>query len=94
MNITKVILICSFIKVISSLLTVPPTWVTSPYVQADHRRVINGDACNSKTGNNTTPTGTLAFPTAFASIPNLGYGISNYQGNFIYMQEMMGWVKK
>ena len=65
---------------ISSLFTVPPTWITSSYVQADSARVINGDACNCTTGNNATPTGTLNFPTAFTAIPNLGYGISNYQG--------------
>ncbi len=61
-------------------MTVPPTWVTSSYVQANSQRVIDGDICNCKTGNSQTPTATMTFVTAFGAIPNLGYGISNYQG--------------
>lgn len=42
--------------------------------------MIDGDLCLCKTGNTSTPTTNMPFTTAFLSIPNLGYGISNYQG--------------
>ena len=61
-------------------MSVAPTWVTSSYVQANSQKVINGDLCNCTTGNTQTPTATMTFVTAFTLIPNLGYGISNYQG--------------
>ncbi len=61
-------------------MSVAPTWVTSPYVQAKSHRVINGDLCSCTTGNTSTPTATMNFANAFTLIPNLGYGISNYQG--------------
>jgi hypothetical protein len=61
-------------------VSVAPVWITSSYVQAASRRVINGDICSCTTGNSSTPTATMTFTTAFTIIPNLGYGISNYQG--------------
>jgi hypothetical protein len=63
-------------------VTVAPTWVTSPFVQANSQKIINGDVdvCNCPTGNTSTPTATMLFVTAFSAIPHLGYGISNYQG--------------
>ena len=78
MKLMNLILVYSIIFVRS--ITVVPTWVTSPYVQANSQRVIDGDICNCKTGNSSTPTATMTFVTAFTLIPNLGYGISNYQG--------------
>jgi hypothetical protein len=63
---------------------VPPTWLTSSYVQANSYKLINGDLCNCVTGNSSTPTATMLFATAFTIPPNLGYGISNYQGNLVY----------
>lgn len=39
-----------------SLIQVPPTWITSPYIQADHYNVIS-----TKTGNTSTPTATMTF---------------------------------
>jgi hypothetical protein len=61
-------------------VSVAPVWITSSYVQADSRRVINGDICSCTTGNTATPTATMTFTTAFTVVPNIGYGISNYQG--------------
>jgi hypothetical protein len=84
----KFVLITVLIEPITSVVVVAPTWITSPYVQADSKRIINGDLCSCTTGSTTTPvpTGTLLFTTAFPSIPNLGYGISNYQGiNLCYI---------
>jgi hypothetical protein len=57
----------------------PPTWLTSPYMQAGSFLLIN--TTTSPTGNNTTPKGTITFPKSFTSTPNLGYGISRYEGN-------------
>ncbi len=59
---------------------VVPNWVTSSYVQADSQKIINGDICSCTTDSSLTPTATMNFATAFTLIPNLGYGISNYQG--------------
>lgn len=61
---------------------VAPTWITSSYVQAASKKVIDGVACSCKTGNTSTPTATLTFVTAFSAVPNLGYGITNYQGKY------------
>lgn len=63
-----------------SVIQVAPTWVTSSYLQANSKKVINGDATGTTTGNSSTPTATVPFTAAFPSVPNLGYGISNYQG--------------
>lgn len=62
----------------TALIQVPPTWVTSNYVQAANVAVIN----NILTGNSVTPTATFVFGFAFSSVPNLGYGIFGYEGNF------------
>ena len=81
MNFIKIVITISFVECVMSVITtVNPTWITSNFVQADSRRVIDGDACACKTGNSSTPTATMPFATAFPSIPNLGYGMSNYQG--------------
>jgi hypothetical protein len=67
---------------VSSLAQVAPTWITSSYVQAASYKIINGDACGCKTNNASTPTASITFATSFPAIPNLGFGISNYQGTF------------
>jgi hypothetical protein len=59
---------------------VAPTWTTSNYLQAGSKLIINGNACNCKTGNSSTPTASVTFATAFAEAPHLGYGTSSYEG--------------
>lgn len=58
---------------------VAPTWITSPYIQAASKKIIDGDLCTCKTGNTSTPTATMTFTTAFSAPPNLGFGVTNYQ---------------
>jgi hypothetical protein len=58
-------------------VSVSPTWVTSSYVQAGSSSLIN----NVRIGNESTPSATLTFGTAFTSAPNLCYGIINYEGD-------------
>jgi len=72
-----------FVIQIKSVTVVAPTWITSSYIQAGSKKIINGDTTGTTTGNSSTPTGTLTFTTSFSQIPNLGYGISGYQGNFV-----------
>lgn len=60
---------------------VAPTWTTSNYLQAGSKLIINGYACNCRTGNSSTPTASVTFATAFAQAPNLGYGTSSYEGS-------------
>lgn len=55
---------------------VPPTWLTSSYIQSNSKSIIT-----TLTGNSMTPTATLTFATAFSSIPNIGYGIAGYEGD-------------
>lgn len=59
---------------------VAPTWLTSNYIQADSRKVIDDSITHNITGNTSHPNATLTFANAFTVVPNLGYGISNYQG--------------
>jgi hypothetical protein len=73
------ILVYTLIYFVRSI-TVAPSWVTSPYVQADSQKIINGDICSCVTDSSSTPIATMNFVNAFTLIPNLGYGISNYQG--------------
>lgn len=68
-----------------SINTYTPTWITSNYIQADANRVIN----NVKTGNSSTPSAMIPFTFAFAVVPNLGYGISNYQGILLFISKVM-----
>lgn len=62
---------------------IAPTWITSNYLQAAARKVIDGDLCSCKTGNTSTPTATLNFNFAFPTAPNLGYGCSGYEGSYL-----------
>lgn len=84
---------CTFLIIIGSLVSVAfgqvaPTWITSSYVQAASQRILNGDACGCKTGNASTPTATMTFASAFSAVPNLGFGITNYQGDDVFGSEM------
>jgi hypothetical protein len=79
MNLLKATIVSRIILVVCSI-TVAPTWVTSPYVQADSHKIIDGDLCSCTTGNSSTPTAIMTFINAFSSQPHLGYGISKYEG--------------
>ena len=61
-----------------------PNWLTSNYLQTGFKKVIDGDLCGCKTGSTSTPTSTLTFTTAFTVLPNLGYGMTSYQGNLFF----------
>jgi hypothetical protein len=63
-----------------STISYPPNWVTSPYMQAGSFLLINTTGSANPVGNNTTPKGTINFNRSFTSVPNLGYGISRYEG--------------
>ena len=64
---------------------VEPVWVTSNYFRAGNEAVIN-----SLTGSSVTPMYTFTFSSALPGIPNLGYGIKNYEGTLcIYRQAMI-----
>lgn len=73
-------IIISALVSLSLSIALPPIWLSSPLVQTDKKKVINGDLCNCKTGSNANPlpSATLTFISSFPSIPNLGYGLSGY----------------
>lgn len=77
------LVLCALWKEVTSA-GVPPTWVTSSYVQADTNNIIT-----SITGNTATPTATLNFATAFSSLPNIGYGMIGYVGKNIFIKGMI-----
>lgn len=52
-----------------------PIWITSPYLKAGTSHIIT-----TITDSTQTPTATIPFSSAFADIPNLGYGASTYLG--------------
>ena len=81
-----IIVLCGFWTEVLSA-GVPPTWLTSSYVQADTNTIIT-----TLTGSNSTPTATLNFVTAFSSLPNIGYGIIGYVGKtfFILGDDFLG----
>lgn len=81
MGFSYVFLCALLFRLSTSIIQVAPTWITSNYLQADSKKVINGDVTGTTVGNASTPTATIPFTTAFGAVPNLGYGISNYQGN-------------
>jgi hypothetical protein len=76
---TLLILIEVILKISESAAPVAPVWITSTFVQAASNKVIN----NVLTGNSATPTATMNFAPAFSAPPNLGYGVTNYQGKII-----------
>jgi hypothetical protein len=65
-----------------ALSQVPPTWQTSSYVQAGSFKVVDYVTCSCSVGNTSTPTASTSFTTAFGAPPNLGYGVSGYEGNY------------
>lgn len=64
--------------------SVAPKWLTSPYFRAGNQAVIA-----TLTGNSVTPTFTFTFSSALTADPNLAYGIKNYRGRALVMQEMI-----
>ena len=52
-----------------------PVWVTSNYFRADNQAVIS-----TLTGSNVKPTFRFTFSSPLPGMPNLGYGIKNYEG--------------
>ena len=58
--------------------TLQPVWVTSKFFRAGNEAVIK-----ELTGSNVKPTYTFTFSSSFIEIPNLGYGIKNYEGKHI-----------
>ena len=78
------LLVALLYRTISQSVFVEPVWVTSDYFRAGNEAVIN-----SLTGSSVTPMYTFTFSSALPGIPNLGYGIKNYEGTFcIYRQAM------
>lgn len=76
--------------------SVPPTWLTSPYLRAGYEGVIT-----SYTGSNVPSTSyTFTFSSALPGIPNLAYGIKNYRGkvDLIFRERLLDavvlWNKK
>ena len=59
---------------------IQPVWVTSNYFRAGNEAVIN-----SLTGSSVTPMYTFTFSSALPGIPNLGYGIKNYEGTSAFI---------
>ncbi len=62
-----------------TLVQVVPTWVTSNLVKAAQFNVIR-----KLTDYTTTPSATMPFSSAFTAIPNLCYGIVNYEGYYFF----------
>lgn len=64
--------------------TVPPTYLTSSYFIAGYQAVI--PRTGSKTGEGTRPSHTFTFSNGgFGSVPELGYGVKGYEGNFLFI---------
>ena len=61
-----------------SLNTTSPVWVTSNYFRAGNQNVIS-----TLTGKNANPppTYTFTFSSPLTGIPELGYGIKNYEAD-------------
>ena len=79
------LLVALLYRTISQSVFVEPVWVTSDYFRAGNEAVIN-----SLTGSSVTPMYTFTFSSALPGIPNLGYGIKNYEGTLcIYRQAMI-----
>jgi hypothetical protein len=73
MSIFKVMFIYCIVQIAKSI-TVAPTWIAAPEVQANSNRIINGVWRSSTTSI------TVTFATAFSTTPRLCYGLSSYQG--------------
>ena len=71
-------IICSlyFLAIqLAAAVTNEPVWSTSAYFRAGNEYVIS-----TKTGSDQTPQYTFTFSSALSGVPNLGYGIKNYEG--------------
>jgi hypothetical protein len=77
MSMFKAIFIYCIVHIVKSI-TVAPTWIAAPEVQANSQRIINGDLCSCY---RTSTTGSIPVPfnTAFSTTPRLCYGLSSYQ---------------
>lgn len=79
----NILIILGLIYQIGCIVNVAPSWKTSNYIQAASHKVIN----YVMTGSGTTPKATIPFPNgSFSAIPNLGYGVSGYEGNNAFTQ--------
>lgn len=76
-----VLILISHTQYVLSVLTYPPIWLTSNYLQAGSYMIIDSSVSNKATGNSSTPKGSITFGSSFSAPPNLGYGISRYEGN-------------
>ena len=61
----------------------PPQWLTSTYFRAG-----NEDVIATLTGNKSTPTYTFTFSSPLPGVPNLAYGIKDYEGDDYTGQEI------
>lgn len=77
-----------FLRLLAFILTpalcfvsVDPTWLTSTFLKSESWKLIDGDSLGRTVGPTETPTATMTFSgTPFTAVPNLGYGISKYEG--------------
>lgn len=68
-------------------VSVDPTWLTSSFLKSGSNKLIDGDARGGTVGPNDRQTANVTFPgTAFTRVPNLGYGISKYEGDLNVIQ--------
>ena len=70
-----VIIIFCFCTLPISSNTAQPVWLTSNYFRAGNEDVISGSSANSQ------PSYTFTFSSALSGVPELGYGIKNYEGD-------------
>lgn len=75
----QIVFVFAILSHIQCIVNVEPTWKTSNYVKAASNKVID----YVLTGNGWVPKATIPFPGgAFLAIPNLGYGVSGYEGSY------------
>ena len=74
-----IIIILVVLKVFG--ISIPPTWVTSNYVQASSKVIFS-----SFTPSGTVYTSTFTFGYSFSGLPKIGYGFKCYKGiNLFYL---------
>ena len=80
-NMKNLFLLIAFLyTTVHQSVFIQPVWVTSNYFRAGNEAVIN-----SLTGSSVTPMYTFTFSSALPGIPNLGYGIKNYEGTSAFI---------
>ena len=79
-----ILLPCLAFVTLSANNTVEPIWLTSDYLRAGNRDVIH-----NLTGSDAdpVPTFTFTFSSPLSGVPDLGYGIKNYEGGDYIAQE-------